>query len=172
VPNTIEESHLFTNKYGVFSQSLDHLGIPFEESVSEVFHKLFNHFLREYKKVSLIPMDIPHVDIKIIGNSFEKLENHNQVFGSEENGGVYLIGLRELPKTTFKNVRWSTENSFKDLIRNCESPSTLTMFFDLNTLKDFARLNQPLLASCPHLTRFIKSLIFERITMRREVLSI
>jgi uncharacterized protein len=172
VPNTAEESSLFTNRYGVFSLSLESLGILPKNSTSEAFYKLFNYFLKKYKKISLIPMDIPHIDQEIIENSFRALENYDYVFGPEENGGVYLIGLNKLSKDTFNDIRWSTENSFNDLMKNCESSTILTMFFDLNTINDLISLNQFMLAQCPCLKRFIKSLILDKVMMKRETVSI
>ncbi|MCK5609136.1 DUF2064 domain-containing protein [Candidatus Pacearchaeota archaeon] len=172
VPNTIKESRLFTDRYGIFSTSLEHLDILPNSTTSEIFNSLFNCFLDKYKKVSLIPMDVPHIDVKLINESFEKLKNHNQVFGPEENGGVYLIGLSESPRYTFDRVRWSTKNSFKDLIKNSESPAILELSFDLNEPTDLTKLNNAMLNSCPHLARFIKSLILERIMIQKEAILI
>ena len=163
VPDTIKEACLFSNMYGVSSLSLEHLGIS-SNSISEILYELFSFFLDKYKKISLITMDIPHIDICLIEKSFDKLENHNEVFGPEENGGVYLVGLSKLSKTTFRDVRWSTESSLNDLMRNCKAPATLMGSFDLNTLDDLSNLNKSMLASCPHLTSFIKSLVVERYT--------
>ena len=170
IPNTMEESRLFADRYGVFSISLEHLGIFPDSTMSETLQNIFSYFLGEYKKVSLIPMDVPHIDIKAIEKSFEKLDSYNQVFGPEENGGVYLIGLSKLSRYTFDRIRWSTENSVKDLIKNSKSPAILKPSFDLNTSEDLANLNKATMDSCPHLTRFIKSLILERIMMKREVM--
>lgn len=170
VPNTIEESRLFADRYGIFSISLEHLGILPNSTTSEIFNSLFSLFLSKYKKVSLIPMDVPHIEVKLISESFEKLENHKQVFGPEENGGVYLIGLSELPRHTFDRIRWSTENSFKDLIKNSESSAILELSFDLNEPSDLAKLNNTALNSCPYLTRFIKSLIPDSLMMQKEAI--
>jgi uncharacterized protein len=172
VPNTIEESHLFADRYGIFSISLEHLGILQNSTTSEIFNSLFSYFLSKYKKVSLIPMDIPHINVELINESFKKLENHNQVFGPEKNGGVYLIGLSRLPRYTFDRIRWSTENSFKDLIRNSKSPAILELSFDINIPNDLVNLNKTMLSSCPHLTRFIKSLMPEGIIMQKEAMII
>jgi glycosyltransferase A (GT-A) superfamily protein (DUF2064 family) len=172
VPNTIEESSLFKNKYGVLSISLEHLGIFPDSTMSEILQGLFSYFLGEYKKVNLIPMDVPHINIKTIEESFEKLDHCNQVFGPERNGGIYLIGLNKLSRYAFDRVRWSTENSFNDLIRNSRNPVTLEYSFDLNVPTDLANLDSTTLATCPHLTRFIKSLMLERIIMRREAMVI
>jgi len=157
IPNTLRESCLFTNKYGTNSLSLEQLNISLSNSTSEIFHNLFSFFLEKYEKVSLIPMDVPHINIGIIEESFVQLDKCDQVFGPEENGGVYLMGLNKLIKPIFSGVRWSTKYSFRDLISNCESPSILEIAFDLNELSDLLKLNSEMLNSCPCLVKFIKS---------------
>jgi len=170
IPNTTEESNNFIERYMIPSISLNQLNISSENSKSEIFHNIFGYFLKSYEKVCLIPMDIPHIDKRIIEESFNHLDICDQVFGPEDNGGVYLIGLKEVFKSTFKDVRWSTKDSFNDLVSNSESYVGLKTFFDLNTLEDFFNLDFKMLAECPKLATFIKSLILEKI-MEREVIS-
>ena len=169
VPNTIGESILFNQRYNVSSVSLDQMRISFKSSKSKIFKELFNYFLKDYNKVSLIPMDIPHIDQNKIMESFEKMENCNYVFGPESNGGVYLMGIKGTAGNTFEGVRWSTKDSFNDLIANCIDPTKLSEFFDLNNISDIGYMDQKMLSNCPALTRFIKSLIQERIIMKKEV---
>ena len=172
VPNTSEESFLFIQKYKIPSISLESIGISSDYSKSQIFSKVFGYFLERYKKVSLIPMDIPHINKDILEESFQRLNYSDQVFGPEINGGVYLMGLKMGQKNVFNNVRWSTENSFNDLINNCKNPEKLSLFFDLNTISDIICLNEERLSDCPALTRFIKSFVQEKIIMKKEVLNI
>jgi len=163
VPNTEQEAVLFTKKYNCISLSLEQMGIDPNLSGSEIFYNLFSYFLKKYQKVTLIPMDIPHVDITLISDAFNELDLHEQVFGPEENGGVYLMGLKKLGKNIFENVRWSSANSFNDLISNCNFSSVLETFFDLNILDDLSKLDANFLSSCPDLTRFINMHLQERL---------
>jgi glycosyltransferase A (GT-A) superfamily protein (DUF2064 family) len=171
IPNTSKEASFFEKRYDLSSLSLESLGISWNNPKSQIFQEIFNHFLKDYLNVGLIPMDIPHIDIELIKKGYGSLETFNQVFGPEENGGVYFMGLTEVSKNTFKNVRWSTKYSFYDLMENSTLSASLDKSFDLNNFEDLRRLDSSMLSSCPHLTRFIKSLILEKY-MEREVISI
>ena len=170
VPNTEKESELFFQKYGIRSVSLEIMNVDYGGNRSFVFQELFEYFLRQYEKVSLIPMDVPHIELSQIEKSFRQLETFDQVFGPEENGGVYLMGLKNGQNKVFNDVRWSTENSFNDLIRNCKNATELDLSFDLNTFRDILRMKKEQLLGCPALTRFIKSVAQERTMMQKEVM--
>jgi len=170
VPNTLEESKLFFNRYNLRSISLEELNIDNLNSKSKVFHKLFSFFLQRYDFVSLIPMDIPHISLESIYDSFESLKDHKSVFGPEVNGGVYLMGLSSANKNHFEGVRWSTESSFSDLIKNFNGSAVLEESFDLNTLGDLRFFNQQMLYSCPNLRKFIKSELLPIINSKKEVI--
>lgn len=157
VPNTSEESLLFSRKYGVFSLGLEQMGISLGNSKSQIFSEVFNYFLDKYSKVCLIPMDIPHIDPSTIRESFNKLEEFDSVFGPESNGGVYLMGLNGAGKeNVFQDVRWSTKDSFSDLVNNSSNSAVLEYLFDLNTFDDLKYLKGGMLEGCPNLKRFIK----------------
>ena len=169
VSDTIEDSMSFYYRYGIRALSLEEMKIEPAVSASEKFHKIFEYFLKEYSKAILIPMDVPHISPGIIKNAFLKLDYFEHVYGPEFNGGVYLMGLRKLYQETFKDVRWSTENSCRDLIRNSKISFVLEMFFDLNTFEDIKLLSLEMLSSCPNLKRFIKSIILQKIVIPKEV---
>lgn len=166
VPNSKVEGFAFENRFSMSSISLEELRINPRLGSSEIFQNLFDHFLKSYNKVVLIPMDVPHIDKSVIEEAFEKLTNHSEVFGPEENGGVYLIGLKELQSSLFDDVRWSTPNSFNDLVNNSNCPFVLDLSFDLNEFLDLFKLNAELLLSCPGLTRFIKSLMLQLVPQK------
>jgi glycosyltransferase A (GT-A) superfamily protein (DUF2064 family) len=171
VSDTFEDSELFCKKYGIKSISIEEMQIPLVLSKSEKFHGIFKYFLRKYSKVVLIPMDVPHLSLSEIEVAFNRLDPFNSVFGPEYNGGVYLMGLRELSKNTFKEVKWSTEESFSDLIKNNPNSFVLEESFDLNTIQDLKLLTPGKLARCPHLTRFINSFILGKLTELKEVIT-
>lgn len=171
VSDTYEDSISFYNKYGVKSISLEEMNIGKEEIKSNKFHKIFKHFLGFYQKAVLIPMDVPHINPKVITSSFDRLDYFNHVFGPETNGGVYLIGIKKLLDNTFDKVRWGTENSCMDLIKNSNNYLLLEFFFDLNNISDLNKLTPTTLNTCPSLTNFIKSIILQKIAITREVIT-
>ncbi len=132
--NTAKELELFKEKY-------DLPGILTEgETLSEKFHNIFCKLIGEqqYKKILLIPMDLPFLSQDDLISAFARLDLFPFVHGPESNGGIYLIGAR-IPyiRNIFQNVRWSTANSYEDLRNNCgrENVYSLNKRDDLNSFK-------------------------------------
>ena len=69
--------------------------------------------------VVLIGGDIPGVTTAIIRDAFEKLADHDCVFGPAKDGGFWLVGMRRvgpLPVNLFKGVRWSCLDTLTDTL--------------------------------------------------------
>ncbi len=69
--------------------------------------------------VVLIGGDIPGITTAIIRGAFEKLNDHDCVFGPAEDGGFWLVGMRRvglLPVDLFKGVRWSCADTLTDTL--------------------------------------------------------
>lgn len=129
------------------------------EKLEIIFSSLINNF--KYKKVILIPMDIPFIKEEDIVSAFARLDNKRAVLGPEINGGIYLIGLNyPYKKNVFCNVRWSTQNSFSDLYRNISSLFDNNIFSlklknDLNSPEDILALKNDIRYNCPLLYKFL-----------------
>ncbi len=156
VVDTDEERQMFREDTGLDSLVFDFNGF---KGFSEKFNKVFGELLgtRGYKKAVLIPTDILFLNSKDAYLTFRILSNFGCVFGPEENGGVYLIGLRApFPQHIFREVRWSTEYSFLDLLRNSNGDSyTLRVLRDLNTPEDVLDLAPRIPYNYRNLTKFL-----------------
>ncbi len=136
-----------------------------------IFSKLLNEGIRGYgyKKVALIPMDVPFICEEDIITAFARMEDNNKkfVFGPEPNGGVYLIGIKSpYKKGLFKGVRWSTSHSFDDLIRNARRENVFSLKFksDLNTAQDIFNLKDEIKYNCSTLYNFLEKNKFYSLT--------
>ncbi len=131
-----------------------------EMSMSAKLHYIFKTFLGEYKykKAALVPMDVPFINNEDVVAAFIRLDDKKYVFGPEMNGGIYLIGAnQEYKDDIFKNVRWSTPNSFTDLVNNatkCKS-YCLKIKNDLNLPEDIVCLKDSIKNNCPVLYNFL-----------------
>ncbi len=76
------------------------------EKMKHAFH---TSFLDGYKKVVLIGSDCPTLTRQILEEAYEKLENHDVVFGPSKDGGYYLIGMRSFHPQVLEDINWSTE---------------------------------------------------------------
>lgn len=101
---------------------------------------------QNYKKVLLIGSDIPTVDKSTLVRGFANLETFDVVLGPCEDGGYYLIGMKEAHAELFQEIPWSTsevlhltkqkaEKVSLDLIQ-LELKSDIDTFEDLKSLWD------------------------------------
>ena len=70
--------------------------------------------------VVLIGSDIPDIGAAHIARAFRALAGHDAVFGPAEDGGYWLVGVRDraLLRGLFHGVRWSTEHALADTLVN------------------------------------------------------
>ncbi len=133
-------------------------------SRSEKFDKIFRLVLGgndyDYKKLLLIPMDIPFISEEDLISAFVRLNKKRFVFGPEVNGGVYLMGTRfPYDNDIFQGVSWSTSYSFNDLLNRTGKKDTFILKIknDLNLPEDILSLQKNISYNCPLLYSFLKS---------------
>ena len=70
--------------------------------------------------VVLVGSDIPGIRPPHIARAFRALASGGVVFGPSEDGGYWLIGIRDraLLRGLFRGVRWSTKHALADTIAN------------------------------------------------------
>ncbi|MBU4370055.1 DUF2064 domain-containing protein [Patescibacteria group bacterium] len=152
--DTFDDLSWFEKNYNVNGFSVNN-----EKKINKgmVINKSFKTAVNEYKykKIILIPMDLPFVNVNDLISVFSRLENNNFVLGPEMNGGIYLIGMvdSQAKKNVFKNIRWSTKNSFNDLISNIGRNNcyVLQLNNDINTFQDILNHKDMIKMSCPKL---------------------
>lgn len=107
------------------------------------------------RKAVLVGTDVPHLSPDTVNEAFLKLDKSDLVFGPAEDGGYYLVGVRErFPEGLFENVSWSKPET---LVQTMERASSLGAsiarvgkYFDVDTPEDLELLR---LASLGHHTR-------------------
>jgi len=79
------------------------------------------------------------------------------IFGPEKNGGVYLMGMNQLPKEVFTKVRWGTKYSLQDLKFNAVLSNYLLLEEkeDINQIEDIKNLEKEIQFHCPNLHKLI-----------------
>jgi hypothetical protein len=67
----------------------------------------FEHALNQYKYAVLIGCDCPGMTVSDLNDAYSKLESgHNAVLGPAEDGGYFLIGLRQNSRRLFTGIEW------------------------------------------------------------------
>ena len=126
---------IFTHTLGVASKS----SIPFiiylnEQAVKPVSFdykiqhgnslgdKMYNSFEEELsvaEKVCIIGSDCLELNIEDLNSAFQQLSNHDVVLGPANDGGYYLIGLKNPYFNLFTDISWGSASVLKDTIERC-----------------------------------------------------
>jgi uncharacterized protein len=96
----------------------------------------------------LIGSDIPAIRAKHVEDAFRALKTKDIVFGPAEDGGFWLIGLRQpqRPLHIFKQVGWSSQHTLQDVLNNI--PAHLKVGFvatlrDVDEIEDWQAYQSP-----------------------------
>jgi rSAM/selenodomain-associated transferase 1 len=90
---------------------------PAAESLGERMHQAFAEaFATGAARVVIIGTDCPGLTPELLQAAFEALHRHDMVVGPADDGGYYLLGLRELQPALFANKNWSTATVLPDTL--------------------------------------------------------
>ncbi|HHG84388.1 MAG TPA: glycosyltransferase [Bacteroidetes bacterium] len=103
------------------------LGEKMKHAFSEVF-------AAGKKKVLIIGSDCLDLKASHINKALKALDQFDFVLGPANDGGYYLLGMREFQPGVFDNMKWSTEFVLADTLRNI-AQLELTVY-QLETLND------------------------------------
>lgn len=106
-------------------------GADLGQRMRNAFEDVFN---LGYKKVIIIGSDCYELNSKIVKQAFDLLNENDTVIGPTFDGGYYLLGMKELHKTLFENINWSTETVFEETKRVLENKQLTS--FSLQKLTD------------------------------------
>lgn len=125
------------NKWGN-SQKRVQLGVDLGERMKNAFSDGFN---LGYQSIVLIGSDLPEISVSIINNGFDELQKSEIVFGPAHDGGYYLIGMKKMHHTVFKNKPWSQSNLLDVTLAELkESNSTISLLETLNDIDTYEDL--------------------------------
>jgi len=99
-------------------------------------------FSQGYKKVIIIGTDLWELDRPILEKAFLALENQDHVIGPAQDGGYYLLGMKEPTPQVFKNKKWSSPSVLKETLLDLKGKSIVLLEEknDLDTLKDLVQI--------------------------------
>ena len=99
--------------------------------------------------VLIVGTDLPTLPAEYVRRAADLLHEDNRVvLGPTEDGGYYLIGLREPDIRVFERIEWSTASVFQQTLRQAEaagkSVSRVPSWFDIDEPADLERLRSEL----------------------------
>lgn len=111
---------------------------------NRMLHAFINAFEAGYENVVLIGSDIINLRYGIIFDAFNRLRQSDLVLGPANDGGYYLIGLKQPVKQLFENKDWSTNKVFIQTLKDCfDLDLNLRLvpeLVDLDKIEDFQYL--------------------------------
>lgn len=75
-------------------------------------------FQAGFDKVIIIGSDMYHLAQRDLEVAFHQLKNHDYVVGPAEDGGYYLLGMKQLNKKLFQNKAWGTETVLASTLKD------------------------------------------------------
>ena len=122
----IRENDIWDSKYFQKHQQIgDDLGIRMQKAFE-------NGFNSQYEKIIIVGSDLFHLQPNHINEAFNALNENDVVIGPAEDGGYYLLGMKTMHASVFKNKNWGTETVFNDTIQDLKTDKV----FLLETLND------------------------------------
>ncbi len=102
-------------------------------------------FQNGYDKIVIIGTDCPDLNAAIIMNAFVYLNLHDVVIGPAEDGGYYLLGMKQLHSHLFENITWSTSIVLDETGTKCAALQLdyclLPVLKDIDEEKDLQTFN-------------------------------
>ena len=129
----------FKKKFEVLPQVEGDLGKRLENAFKTAF-------LKGAKKVIAIGTDCIDLDNIKVERAFTELDSDAATIGPTFDGGYYLIGLNSAQSAPFKDIPWSTEETYSKTCEafehNCIKYSVLEKLLDIDSGEDFHRLSE------------------------------
>ena len=122
------------------------------EDLGDRMNNAFHQVAENHQKILIIGSDCPYLTVEDLDLALLKLDETDLVLGPAEDGGYYLLGLKEPDKNIFRNIDWSTNRVLTQTLAAAESvKKTYTLLRELNdidTIKDWEEFksyskNQP-----------------------------
>jgi hypothetical protein len=86
-------------------------GIDLGERMANAFLKGFED---GFKNIIIIGSDLYDLNKSDLDGAFLSLQKNDFILGPAEDGGYYLLGMRNFKKALFQNKDWGQENVFKN----------------------------------------------------------
>ncbi|MCM5661978.1 TIGR04282 family arsenosugar biosynthesis glycosyltransferase [Galbibacter mesophilus] len=99
---------------GKFSKKIQK-GNNLGERMKNAFEEIFR---LGYKKAVIIGSDLYDLTTQHIDDAFQKLEINDAVVGPAQDGGYYLLGLKQLHPTVFQQKKWGTNTVLRDTLQS------------------------------------------------------
>jgi rSAM/selenodomain-associated transferase 1 len=118
-----------------------------------------------YDAALLVGSDIPLLGVDHLNGAIETLgASGGVVLGPADDGGYYLIGMRQVHAALFEGIAWGSDSVLTDTLRAAErigvEARLVRSAYDVDTLDDLRRLERDLTSAppdtCPSIRRWLR----------------
>lgn len=119
------------------------------QDIGQCLSIVLSHLLKMgYSKSMALNSDGPSLPIEYVQQAVSSLDDHDLVIGPSEDGGYYLVGLKEMHAQIFTDIEWSTSRVLMQTLAKCETlelkVDLLPSWYDIDTAADIERLRKEL----------------------------
>ncbi len=134
-------------------------------TLGERLDNVLTHCLHEgFAQAVIMDSDSPTLPASYVARAFEELEQADVVLGPCEDGGYYLIGLKQPQPRLLREVPMSTPNVLRDTLTIAKQEglrtALLPKWYDVDTWDELVRLQRDVLSSqngtARHTREFLK----------------
>jgi len=106
-------------------------------------NQAFQDSLKQGNRAVIIGSDCPQLTADLLRDAFQALVEHPFVLGPAQDGGYYLLGMREPCPGLFHNMEWSTEKvtemTLQRIHEQKKSCFLLPILSDIDTIEDWEK---------------------------------
>lgn len=111
----------FIEKEGIWADGNFALALQRGRELGERMYQAFDsQFAKGAERVCIIGSDTFEITPEIIRSAFEALKENDVVIGPAQDGGYYLLGMKELQPELFQHKSWSTESVLDQTISDLD----------------------------------------------------
>ncbi|OAB79829.1 TIGR04282 family arsenosugar biosynthesis glycosyltransferase [Cochleicola gelatinilyticus] len=94
-----------------------------EDLGARMYHAFADVFRRGYENAIVIGSDMYDLSTQDLNEAFSALENNEFVIGPAEDGGYYLLGMKHLTASVFRNKTWGTNTVLEETLKDLKDHS-------------------------------------------------
>lgn len=114
--NDLWDDTIYTKK----QQKGDDLGLRMEYAFQQGFED-------GYKNIIIIGSDMYDLSQSDLELAFQSLDQHDFVIGPAEDGGYYLLGMKDPNFEVFRNKKWGTNTVLKNTLLGLQNENVTTL---------------------------------------------
>lgn len=138
----------FIDPHDAWSNAAFHKRCQVDGDLGQRMESALQEVLAHHQQAVLVGTDCPLLSATILQESLDQLTTYDAILGPATDGGYYLLGLRQVIPTIFRDMTWSTDQVLADtVVRLTEAGATyhtVATLPDIDFATDWEQYGWPL----------------------------